>query len=325
MNQSFPTGQPLGVLPLSETSELRFEVSEYRGQYLANIRRFEKSERYTGYTKKGIALKLDQLEQLLAGLGRFANDLEGFHAEEICRIQKNVTTSIIARVVKSTSDDQTPLLDVREYVEAESFQGWTQKGFRIPFAQLQEALHLMAACLRSLRQATVQPPPLFRQLEPASEEQSRSEVAPSKPSVGGVIIEEVISEPIPPFPEGFLQESAKDGQFVEVTLPKEPLKLGSYKDRVQMVVTEAGYCYKARNPVEGRYLIYAQLRGATAVRIPQKPIDVFKAVTNYEKFVRTVQKRLFAAYEARTHHADTAEHLTRSALQSLGLPYLSTP
>lgn len=77
-----------------------------------------------------------------------------------------------------------------------------------------------------------------------------------------------------------------------------------------------------RNPTEGSFLHYAQLRGLRVVKLPREMIVVFRAVKGYENYVRELQRTLLLAYERHTGNRAVAEHQSRRAMKDYGLPWL---
>lgn len=295
--------ETLGSIPLDESREIRFDVSRWRGKQFASIREFLKTPRYTGYTKRGFTLNSTLIESLKNSLQNFAFE-ESVHKEsEICRIPKSDFIDIVARSIKSEKDY---VIDIREFIKSERYEGWTKKGVRIPVTYLDSSLVLLAACLEKLKEV------------------STPEEAPHIPSIKQLDddqINEIIGGELPRFPEDFLDNSSELA-FHEIAVPKETLKLGSFREGRQYVKTETGFLLELRNPTEARYVIYSQLRGASQVRIPNNMFAVFKAVTKYEKFVQDVQERLIEAFRKQTPNYTVAKQSARLALRRMGLPWI---
>ncbi len=137
-------------IPLSRTTELRFELSAYKGKNDISIRQYVTSDNYTGYTRKGITLNSRLGEELLAAL-RSADSIEQpLTEQELCRLPKNDTTELVARVIPPGDKNKSASLDVREYVQSDSYSGWTQRGFRLPLDKLSQVIAYLAECLRQM-------------------------------------------------------------------------------------------------------------------------------------------------------------------------------
>lgn len=139
-------------IPLSRTTELRFEVSQYKGKSYINIRQYVTSDKYAGYTRKGVTLSNELAEQLLVALRSAGSIQQPSTEQELCRLPKNDTAELVARIIPPSEKNRIASLDVREYVQSENYTGWTQKGFRISLDQLPQVIAYLAECLRYLVQ-----------------------------------------------------------------------------------------------------------------------------------------------------------------------------
>ncbi len=54
---------------VSDSTQIRIEVSEFKGLYRLDIREYVQTNKYTGFTKKGINVPTEFLEKLHNGLG----------------------------------------------------------------------------------------------------------------------------------------------------------------------------------------------------------------------------------------------------------------
>jgi len=131
--------------------------------------------------------------------------------------------------------------------------------------------------------------------------------------------QEVIQEFLPDgpkrFPDDFLDSSVKKEKMKEVSLPNEPLRLGTYFFGEQELITDSGFIYKAKSPVEAKYLIYAQRAGVTKVRIPMDTMTLFKTVKNYENYLRNLRTEMAKVLLNRTLDQQIAEHLLNQILE----------
>lgn len=139
-------------------------------------------------------------------------------------------------------------------------------------------------------------------------------------SVRDQVLQEILPNGPKVFPDDFLEPAVKSGDFVEISIPGEPLRLNTDMLFKPEIYSESGFRYEAKNPTEAKYILYAQRPGITSVRIPAQPIAMFKTVVNYEKYLRELRKQLLEAYFNRTLEHKIANRLTQSAFQELGLP-----
>nr|MBI3613127.1 hypothetical protein [Nitrospirota bacterium] len=67
-------------------------------------------------------------------------------------------------------------------------------------------------------------------------------------------------------------------------------------------------------------MIYCQQAGHSVARIPAKPVEVSRTVTNYEGYLRDLHRTLYEAYYRRTLDVAVAERLTQAAFDRFRLP-----
>ena len=140
--------------------------------------------------------------------------------------------------------------------------------------------------------------------------------------------QEVIQEFLPDgpkrFPEDFLDASIKKDKMKEVSLPDEPLRFGNYFFGEQEVITDSGFIYKAKSPVEAKYLIYAQRAGILKVLVPTESMPLFKTVKNYENYLRHLRTEMAKALLSRTLGQQMAERLLNQIQEENRLPEIES-
>lgn len=140
MSEETTTFSPLkdvGRLPVNETSEMRFYVDEFKGYPFGSIRTFVKREDYDGPTKAGVTLKGQVLDGVIATLEKLPKEPEALEDVELARFPKKPGVELVARV--TIYRDATGL-DLREWVEEETYKGWSKKGVRIGYADIPKAV-----------------------------------------------------------------------------------------------------------------------------------------------------------------------------------------
>ena len=60
----------IAELAKNATSKLVFSTTEYKGAMYVDIREYVESETYTGFTKKGIRLHSDKLDEFIAAVNK---------------------------------------------------------------------------------------------------------------------------------------------------------------------------------------------------------------------------------------------------------------
>lgn len=139
-----------GTIAVSDSSELKFYVDEYKGYKYASIRTFVKGDSYCGPTKSGVTLNAAILDGVLEALEKLPKDPDALQERELARFPKKVGVTLVARI--TIYKDATGV-DLREWVEDVEYKGWSKKGVRIPYKDLPKAIGF----LKELRQAIAAP------------------------------------------------------------------------------------------------------------------------------------------------------------------------
>jgi hypothetical protein len=111
-------------------------------------------------------------------------------------------------------------------------------------------------------------------------------------------------------------------QFKEVSVPKEPLKLGKHLPlyRVYEVITDDGFCYRAKTEAEARFIIYSQKPDEYIVRVPEDKILIQKAVLDYERYLSDLKEKLHITFAGRVFDHKLADTLTHQVFSEFNLP-----
>lgn len=141
-NPTFKPLKELGELPLSETSDLKFYVDEYKGYKYGSIRTFVKGDSYSGPTKSGITFNSGILDGILAALAKLPKEPAALQEQELARFPKKMGIELVARI---TIFKDTTGVDLREWVEDVTYKGWSKKGVRIPYKELPKAVGFLKA------------------------------------------------------------------------------------------------------------------------------------------------------------------------------------
>jgi hypothetical protein len=134
------------------------------------------------------------------------------------------------------------------------------------------------------------------------------------------IIDEILPQGAKKFPEEFVDSKYRKNAK-EISLPKEPLKLGAYFMGQQEVISEDGiFKYQASSVDEAKYIIYAQRPDSYIGQIPREISVITNAVLDYERYLKDLKGKLFEQFFTRTHNYNKAEHLARQVFEDVGLP-----
>jgi hypothetical protein len=146
-SKEFKPLKDVGTVTLSDSSDLRFYVDEYKGYKYGSIRTFVKGDTYSGPTKAGVTLNAGILESVIAALDKLPKEPEALQEQELGRFPKKMGVELVLRV--TIFKDSTGI-DLREWVEDQTYKGWSKKGVRIPYKDLQKSLEFLKAMRASV-------------------------------------------------------------------------------------------------------------------------------------------------------------------------------
>src|SRR3989338_207123 len=135
--REFKPLKEIGTLPISDSSELKFYVDEYKGYKYGSVRTFVKGDNYSGPTKSGVTMNPAILEGLIGALAKLPKEPAALEEKELGRFPKRMGIELVLRI--TIFKDATGI-DLREWVEDRDYKGWSKKGVRIPYKELPKAL-----------------------------------------------------------------------------------------------------------------------------------------------------------------------------------------
>ncbi len=142
----------------------------------------------------------------------------------------------------------------------------------------------------------------------------------------GRVSEEVIQDILPhgpkKFPDDFLPPAVRNGEFRDIPLPSTPLRYKGHWMGKEELGTEDGQTFHAANKFEMRYILYAQGNGHTIAHVPKQAVEVSRAVTAYQQYLRDLRERLHHAYFTRTLDQNAAARFVTDTWRKLNLPLL---
>jgi hypothetical protein len=139
-SKEFKPLQELGSVAVSEQSEIKFYVDEYKGRRYGSVRSFVKGDTYSGPTKSGVTLNARILDAVLPVLEKLPAEPAALEDQELLRIPKKAGVELVVRV---TIYKDTTGVDLREWVDEDGYKGWSKKGVRIPYKDLPAAVKLL--------------------------------------------------------------------------------------------------------------------------------------------------------------------------------------
>jgi hypothetical protein len=285
---------------------------------LAHVRKFVSSEKYEGPTKSGVAMRGTVLMSVIDALTQLKADSPGAQEKQFAKVHKAGDIDIIITVIPPDDLKALPSVDVREYVDSETYTGPTKKGVRFPWDKLTEFIGLLETQARQLGSGEKVQPVLFTDAHP-SWVKDVEKAGADKGHGSDSVLQELLPQGPKAFPSEFLDGVKKT---MNLELPAEPISVVVLPGGKHAVQSDLGFRHDVRNPSEGNFIYYAQLRGLKTATVPTVMIEVFRAVKAYENYLRDLRHALLKAYERKSGHRPMAEHQTREVFKSYGLPWV---
>jgi len=118
-----------------KTEEVKFSIDAYRGYRYASIRKYLKSDSYSGATRAGITMTPEIVKGVAAVLEKLPDDASKTEDIELGKFAKRPGMSVVARI---SSFKGARGLDLRQWQEDDIYTGWTKKGIRLPLNKMGE-------------------------------------------------------------------------------------------------------------------------------------------------------------------------------------------
>ena len=87
-NTTFEILQVIGVLPVDEGAEIKISVDSFKNHKYISIRKYLKSETYTGPTKAGITLSTEMIDKVAQTINALPDDISKIEDKELGRFAK---------------------------------------------------------------------------------------------------------------------------------------------------------------------------------------------------------------------------------------------
>ena len=138
-NTTFEILQVIGVLPIDEGAEIKISIDSFKNHKYISIRKYLKSDTYTGPTKAGITLSPEMIDKVCQTINALPDNVAEIEDKELGRFAKRKGLNIVLRV---SSYMNVKGLDLRQYQEDSTYTGWTKKGIRLPLEKIKEIKEL---------------------------------------------------------------------------------------------------------------------------------------------------------------------------------------
>jgi hypothetical protein len=306
----------VGVVSLGGASSLVFSISRWRGKCLANVRKFVATQKYEGPTKAGLILDRKLLRELLEALARLEKTIPDKEEKVFDTLVKRGTANIRITIVPVVETDGLPWVDIREFSDTPAYQGPTKRGIRFRWNLLPDVLACFREQANTIDENEKDQPTLFG-FEASGEDGYEKEPTGASHAA---YLDALLGENLKEYPRDFLSSRAVES--THFALPDNPLCLEQDGCGTYVLKNADGMFAPVRNPTEGKFLIYCQLRGHREAALPTEMIDIFKAVKAYENYLRRLRSKLFACLLKKAGQESVANYETDKLFRSLGLPKL---
>ncbi len=142
---SFEILTQIGSLVLDDGNEIKFSVDSYRGHKYVSVRKYLKTDTYSGPTKAGITLSPEIVAKIALALNTLPQDAAQIQDGELGKYAKRQGLSIVLRV---SSYMGSKGIDLRQWQEDDAYKGWTKKGIRLPIEKLEDIKKLFAVMVK---------------------------------------------------------------------------------------------------------------------------------------------------------------------------------
>ena len=305
----------IGVIQLHDRAKLVFSVQHWKGKPFAHVRKFVQSKKYEGPTKSGLSMDKAELEEILNALQKLHQEIPKSEVVEFVKVGKYKGTDIVVSIIKPDDSISLPAVDIREFIETPKYSGPTKKGVRFSWDKLTEVIAIFHIQAQQLEKENGPQIPLFPKSKPQDPSPKKT---PTDENHHNSILLTVYPNGFQLFPEDFIKAIEKGKLF---NLPQEPISVSTLIDGTCVVKSDFGYCCSVLNPIEGKYIYYSWLRGNRAVNVPEKMIETFKAVKEYENYLREIRLLLMRELERKSGSRSLAEYQTKEIFKKNGLPW----
>lgn len=132
LESSFTLLREIGTLVLESGDEVRFSIDAYHGFRYVSVRRYLKTDTFTGATRDGVTLTPEIVHALVPRLINLPKNIRELKDGIIGKFAKRPGICIVASVATIKG---RRVLDLRQWQED---SGWTKKGIWLPLEKLPE-------------------------------------------------------------------------------------------------------------------------------------------------------------------------------------------
>ena len=145
--------EEFGSIQTQRNAKIKFYIDKFHNILYANIREFIEGKNYTGPTRKGVKLNMDELSKVHECIKSVNLEDPQIKDKELARIEKNSIKDI---VLKAADYKGKVGLDIREWLKTDEYKGWTKNGVRIEksnFDTFKQYIEQMCSKFKDLQQS----------------------------------------------------------------------------------------------------------------------------------------------------------------------------
>ena len=146
LESSFTLLRDIGEIVLKEDESIRFSLDAYHGYRYASVRRYLKTDGFTGATRDGVTMTPEIVQAMAPKILSLPDRIESIPDGMIGKFAKRAGICVVASVATFRGARG---LDLRQWEEV---KGFTKKGIWIPLEKLPEIKKLFQATLDALNE-----------------------------------------------------------------------------------------------------------------------------------------------------------------------------
>lgn len=146
LESSFTLLRGIGEMVLNDREEIHFSIDAYRGYRYVSVRKYIKSEGFTGPTQEGVTLTPDIVRALVPRLLALPEDEKSVRLGKVGKFAKRPGMCIVVTVAEIGG------LRGVELRQWEQDKGFTQKEILLPLSRWAEIRNLFAQTLAALEE-----------------------------------------------------------------------------------------------------------------------------------------------------------------------------
>jgi len=141
---SFTLLRDIGSIAVRDNEDIRFSIDAYRGYRYVSVRRYLKTDGFSGATRDGITLTPEIVRVLTVRLAALPDEITQLKDGQVGKFAKRAGICVVVSVA---SFREQRGLDLRNWEEG---KGFTKKGIWIPLEKLPQVKNLLQETVKAL-------------------------------------------------------------------------------------------------------------------------------------------------------------------------------